>query len=172
MTTPAVARCPAARRFSARLGAAALLVVAFAAGACGDGASPLAPEEPASAATMTQELAGLVNQHRQSVGCGPLQLHSGTGSVSQHHSEDMVSRNFFGHTNPDGKTPFDRLRDAGITYRAAGENIAAGHLTAAVVFRAWLNSDGHRANIENCVYTHHGMGLQENRWTHMFLAPR
>lgn len=161
------ARRPAARRLRAVL---ALLVGVYGTAACAE-AGPTAPEEPASAEVQAQELAVLVNQHRQEIGCGSLALHAGTTTVSQGHSEDMVARNFFAHVNPDGKTPFDRLREAGISYSRAGENLAVGHPTAQAVFTAWLNSPGHRKNIENCAYTHHGLGWHENRWTHMFVHP-
>lgn len=155
-------------RFRSVLGTAALLVGA----ACSDGAGPIGIEEPAGGDAQLHELVALVNQHRQTIGCGPLALHAGTASVSQEHSEDMVTRNFFGHVNPDGESPFDRLREAGISYRMAGENLASGYPTAQAAFDGWLRSSGHRANLENCSYTHQGLGLRENRWTHMFLAPR
>jgi uncharacterized protein YkwD len=62
------------------------------------------------------------------------------------HSQDMATRNFFGHTNPDGETPFDRTAKAGFG-RATGENIAAGYSTLSVVMQGWLDSPGHCANI-------------------------
>ncbi len=120
---------------------------------------------------MVQEFVTLVNAHRQSVGCEELTWHEPAAQVAQGHSEDMVARGYFDHTNPDGQSPFDRLNAAGIFFRMAGENIAAGQRTAEVVLDAWLNSSGHRANIENCGFTHHGLGLSANHWTHLFLTP-
>lgn len=70
----------------------------------------------------------------------------------------MQQREFFDHTNPDGDSPFDRLATAGITYSTAGENIAYGYQTAEAVVAAWLDSPGHRANIERESFTHHGIG--------------
>ncbi len=58
-----------------------------------------------------------------------------------------------------------------MTYRLAGENIAAGYQTPSAVLEGWLGSPGHRANIENCGFTHHGVGLNESHWTHMFITP-
>ena len=88
------------------------------------------------------------------------------------HSADMVRRGYFSHTSPDGKTPFDRRRGVGIQYHAAAENIAEGQETAEEVFRSWVNSPGHRKNIENPNYTHHGIGLRQNHWTHILIRPR
>jgi uncharacterized protein YkwD len=136
--------------------------------ACGDA---LAPEvAPESAAAPVREFVDLMNAHRASVGCAPLVWHDGTARVAKRHSEDMVERSFFDHTNPDGESPFDRLRNAGITWTRAGENIAAGYADAAAVLQGWLASPGHRANIENCAYTHHGVGLDHAHWTHLFVT--
>ncbi len=117
------------------------------------------------------EFQNLVNEHRKSVGCNPLVEHKGLNSLAQKHSEDMKVRNFFSHTNPDGKSPFDRIKEAGISYKSAGENIAKGQSTANQVLNSWLNSSGHKANIENCNYTHHGIGYVGegiHLWTHKF----
>lgn len=113
----------------------------------------------------------LVNEHRAQVGCPPLEWRSSVARVAQAHSEDMVDRDFFSHTNPDGKSPFDRLREAGIEYRSAAENIAWGYGTASAVLAGWLGSAGHKANIENCSLTQHGVGLRGTHWTHLFIRP-
>lgn len=113
----------------------------------------------------------LMNEHRASVGCGPLQWNLAVAFVAENHSEDMVLRSFFAHTNPDGASPFDRLQAAGIDYSGAAENIASGYPTAEAVLAGWLGSPGHRTNIENCSLTEHGVGLVESRWTHLFIRP-
>jgi uncharacterized protein YkwD len=115
--------------------------------------------------------AELMNAHRSTVGCAALTWNPEVAAVAQAHSEDMVARDFFSHTNPDGESPFDRLHNASITYSAAAENIAYGYPTADAVLQAWLGSAGHRANIENCALTEHGVGLQGTHWTHLFIRP-
>lgn len=90
--------------------------------------------------------------------------------MAQAHSQDMADRGYFSHTNPEGQSPFDRLRAAGIDFSSAGENIASGPTTAQAVFDLWMGSSGHRANIERCAYTHHGVGLSSRLWTHLFLT--
>ena len=67
--------------------------------------------------------------------------------LAKAHCEDMIARNFFSHNNPDGETPFDRMKKAGISYLAAGENIAAGQYSPEAVFKEWMASEGHRENI-------------------------
>jgi uncharacterized protein YkwD len=113
----------------------------------------------------------LVNAHRTEVGCPALEWNGAVAAVAQAHSEDMAARGFFSHTNPDGKSPFDRLSDAGVAYSSAAENIAYGYPTAEAVLAGWLGSSGHRANIENCALTEHGVGLRDARWTHLFIRP-
>lgn len=118
-----------------------------------------------------QEFVALVNEHRASIGCPALAWDGRVADVASRHSQDMATRRFFGHTNPDGVDPYARLRAAGIAYSTAGENIAEGQSSAREVFRAWMNSASHRRNIENCAFTRHGMGMFQSHWTHMFLRP-
>ena len=134
--------------------------------ACGDG-GPLGPEIPAD----IEEFVSLLNSHRISVGCARLDWDGRVADVAEAHSEDMVARDFFSHTNPDGDSPWDRLNDAGISFRLAAENIAWGYTSGEAVLSGWLGSPGHRANIENCALTHHGVGLVDWHWTHVFVAP-
>lgn len=137
--------------------------------ACDSGGDPLIPEE--SLPADVQDFVSLMNAHRQSVGCDPLAWNSAVAGVAQAHSEDMIARSYFDHDNPDGESPFDRLRAAGVSYRGAAENIAYGYPSAAAVLNGWLNSSGHRRNIENCSLSEHGVGLQGTHWTHVFIRP-
>jgi uncharacterized protein YkwD len=83
----------------------------------------------------------------------------------------MVRRGFFSHTNPDGDSPEDRLESAGVQWSRWAENIAAGQPTGEAVLDGWLGSPGHRANLENCLLTEHGVGLVDRHWTHVFMSP-
>ena len=161
-------KLPSPRR-RRRTGWAALALVSLL-GACE--AIPTGTMDSASlSASGEQEFVSLVNEHRASIGCPSLAWDGRVADVALRHSQDMASRHFFGHTNPDGVDPFARLRAAGIAYSTAGENIAEGQDSAREVFRAWMNSAPHRRNIENCAFTRHGMGMYQGRWTHMFVRP-
>lgn len=139
--------------------------------------APAAPSEqlpspgPALSDSQVAAFVSLVNEHRVSIGLAPLRWDPRVAAVAQAHSQDMQDRSFFSHTNPDGLDPFERLTAAEIGYTYAGENIAYGYATASSVLAAWLNSPGHRANIENPNYTHHGVGLVNTYWTHVFIRP-
>ena len=141
----------------------AALVLPFALAGC-DAVAPLGPEPGGE----VEAFVALLNEHRTSVGCAPLAWNADVAVVAEVHSQDMVDRDFFAHTNPDGDTPADRLRDAGLDYRRMAENIAWGYPSGAAVLEGWLGSSGHRANIENCALEEHGVGLVGTHWTHVF----
>lgn len=101
----------------------------------------------------------LVNEERAKEGARPLTLDEDLCAVAAMHSEDMIARNFFSHENPDGASPFDRMKAYGISYRAAAENIAAGQTTPEQVMDSWMNSPGHRKNILNTAYGKIGIGI-------------
>ena len=63
------------------------------------------------------------------------------------------------------------IKNFGIPYRAAAENIAKGQATPQAVVNAWMNSSGHRANILNSTYNKIGVGYvaNGNYWTQMFI---
>ena len=62
---------------------------------------------------------------------------------------------------PEGEQPWDRMELAGYTWRAAGENIAAGNSTAAATMDQWMNSSGHCRNIMNGDFSDLGVGHVE-----------
>ncbi|QIQ02458.1 CAP domain-containing protein [Streptomyces liangshanensis] len=112
---------------------------------------------PAAASAATAVLS-LVNQERAKVGCAPVKADSSLAGLAQDFSQDMAARGFFDHTDPDGKTPWDRADQAGVK-KLGGENIARGQADAQAVMDSWMNSEGHRANILNCDYTRLGVGV-------------
>ncbi|WP_223731652.1 CAP domain-containing protein, partial [Streptomyces purpurogeneiscleroticus] len=117
------------------------------------------------------QILSLVNKERDKAGCAPLTADPALTDLAQSFSEDMARRDFFAHTDPDGATPWDRAKTAGIT-GLGGENIARGQTTPKAVMASWMNSPGHRANILNCTYRTLGVGLQQSPtgpwWTQDF----
>jgi uncharacterized protein YkwD len=144
----------------------AALLAAGLLGPCGS--DPAAPSNE-SQDPIVANFASLTNAARANAGCDTLKWHAVAASVARAHSSDMRERRFFSHTNPDGKSPFDRLEAAGVDFRAAAENILHGEASASRALDLWLNSAGHRANLLECSYTHHGVGRVETHWTHVFL---
>ncbi len=119
------------------------------------------PGVSAEVLAMEQLAHSMINDERARDGDAPLILRDDLRRVARAHSEDMVARNFFDHTNPDNETPWDRMRAAGITWSSAGENIAWNNYAnqAEIAVQGWMNSTGHRNNILNGGFTHTGMGV-------------
>ncbi|MER5531314.1 CAP domain-containing protein [Streptomyces sp. NPDC002677] len=117
-----------------------------------------APITVSEAAAAQAEVLKLVNEERAKVGCSALSVNSSLTKLAEAFSDDMAARDFFDHTDPDGKTPWDRAAAAGIA-NLGGENIARGQATAQAVMDAWMNSEGHRANILNCDFKTLGVGV-------------
>ena len=123
--------------------------------------TPTTPATPGTGAGLSateSAVLDLVNAQRAGAGCKPLAVNATLVTVARAHSTDMATRGFFSHDNPDGLSPFDRMRRAGYNGSTMGENIAAGYATAAAVMDAWMKSPGHRANILNCRFAEIGIG--------------
>ena len=105
-----------------------------------------------------QEMFTLVNTERAKQGLPPLAFDNALRDVARAHSKDMFSRGYFSHNTPEGKSPFDRMDDAHITYQFAGENLALAPSTS-LAMQGLMNSPGHRANILNPHYNKIGIGV-------------
>lgn len=110
------------------------------------------------------EVVRLVNAERAKVGLSALMVDSAANAAAQVRAREIVSN--FSHTRPSGASCFTALREAGVNYRGAGENIAYGQPSAQAVVNAWMNSPGHRANILNAQFTSIGVGHHVQNGTH------
>ena len=149
------------------------------------GSTPVEEETPAedtgsepadTVAAYEQEVFDLVNQIREENGLEPFVYNETLAGTARAHSQDMIDRNFVSHTNPDGEDPFDRMRDNGLSFSMAAENIAAGQRTPEEVVNSWMNSEGHRANIlGDCKELGVGLALGGSYgyyWTQCFATVR
>ncbi|MEZ3181331.1 CAP domain-containing protein [Streptomyces pimonensis] len=129
------------------------------------------PVAGAAEAVAGAEVLRLVNVERAKVGCSPVVASSSLTDLATAFSADMADRGFFDHTDPDGDTPWDRARTAGIG-NLGGENIARGQADAEAVMQAWMDSPGHKANILNCDFKTLGVGVHMGSggpwWTQNF----
>ncbi|WP_282776398.1 MULTISPECIES: CAP domain-containing protein [unclassified Nocardia] len=135
-------------------------------------AAPLTPDR---LARTQADVIELTNRERIRAGLPPLTPDPLLTRAAQAHSADMVARDFYAHTCPDGSRPWDRAAAAGCTRRTIGENIANGYHDPAEVVDGWMNSPGHRANILKPDFTHIGVGLvgggrNGTYWTQLFGA--
>ena len=130
------------------------------------------PSTDTKAQSYEQEVIRLVNEIRVKNGLKALEYDWQLGRVARYKSQDMKDNRYFSHTSPVYGSPFDMMKNFGLSYRSAGENIAMGQRTPQAVVDAWMNSSGHRANILNSSFTHIGVGYvaDGNYWTQMFIG--
>lgn len=152
-------------------------------GACGSGQSSLVPgyKDPGpsgwSETDKQLEIAvvAIVNKYRASgLDCGgtqmppvdPVQMAPPLQLAARLHSADMVDQGYFSHTSKDGRSPAQRMKDAGATNLGAwGENIAAGSTTAEAVMKQWVGSSGHCKNFMSKSFKFIGLGKKNSTWT-------
>jgi uncharacterized YkwD family protein len=120
-----------------------------------------------------QKVVQLVNVERQKAGLQPLKLDSEISNVARAKSKDMANNNYFAHQSPTYGSAGDMLTKFGIRWSAWGENIASGQRTPESVVTAWMNSEGHRANIMSPNFSRIGVGYVTNSggtpyWTQVF----
>ena len=111
--------------------------------------------------TEEQEVFDLVNKQRTDNGLKALKVDSNLQKGAKEKANDMVKNNYFAHNSPTYGSPFDMMKKFGISYRSAGENLA-GNSTGKRAVDAWMNSEGHRANILNSSFNYTGVAVVES----------
>jgi len=152
---------------------ACLLVLFIAFFSCSDESDPtdnqlLNVVFPADASVADQILI-LVNQHRQSIGLSTLIANDTAAELAAEHNIYMIQQNAISHDN--FKTRSSALQDQ-LNARRVGENVARFQRSAQDVVTAWLNSPGHRENIEGN-YSKSGIAATKDSngkfyYTHLF----
>lgn len=120
--------------------------------------------DPQSEAAMLEE----VNKERESRGIAPVKLSLGIQEVARLYSKTMLSERFFAHTDLEGKNVGDRLRDSGIHFLIAGENLAYAP-DVIIAHQGLMESEGHKKNILDPEFTRIGVGVVDaGIWGKMF----
>ncbi|WP_040208872.1 CAP domain-containing protein [Neobacillus jeddahensis] len=82
--------------------------------------------------------------------------------TARKHSTDMAVNQYFDHTNLEGQSPFDRMKEDQIFFHLAGENLAYGQFSSIFAHEGLMNSLGHRENILKNGYEYLGVGVAFN----------
>jgi uncharacterized protein YkwD len=106
------------------------------------------------------EMLELVNRERAAEGLAPLAADDELREVARRHSSDMFARGYFSHVTPEGRDPFARIREGGVAFRTAGENLALAP-TLSIAHTGLMNSPGHRANILRPQFGRVGIGVMD-----------
>lgn len=121
--------------------------------------------------SFAEQVVQLVNKERAKAGLQALTLDKQIASAALTRSKEIETS--FSHTRPNGSAFSTVFAEHGVTFRGSGENIAWGQRTPEAVMDAWMNSEGHRANILNPKFTKIGVGHRQNSagthyWTQLF----
>ena len=148
---------------STALTGAAGLAPSLASGVAQANALPSLTAAPSEAVmSLEQQFFDLMNNNRIASGLEPLSYDPELTSVARWRSEDMAARTYFSH-DIGGYMVFSVLKEQGISYRLAGENLAYNYQSAdrtvPAAETALMNSPTHRDNILRADYTHAGVGI-------------
>jgi uncharacterized protein YkwD len=114
----------------------------------------------------------LVNQHRASLGLSQLAVATAPTNSAVWKARHMARYLYMTHEDPAppvARTTAQRMEACGVT-GGWGENIAYGYATPEAVMQGWLNSSGHRANIENASYRSIGVGAASSSTGRVYWA--
>ncbi len=165
---PKLARTAASTAFALLIGVAAM------------GVQP-APAAAAGLSIGDAELQAvrLLNAERARAGLVALRVDSRLMAIARQRSADMASRNYFSHVSPSGKSAFDMIVSAGITWYGAGEIIAWNTYpsladSAQAAKDGWMGSSSHRALVMSRDFNYLGLGLAvdsngKKLWTGVFI---
>jgi len=116
--------------------------------------------QPGNMSSQEKQLADMINKERAKKGLKPLQLDAELSKWARTKSQDMVNKNYFAHQSPTYGNVSTMLKNGGVSFRYAGENLAkAGSVSLA--HSTLMNSSIHRSNILNSNYTHVGVGIAQ-----------
>lgn len=127
-------------------------------------ATPSTPSQSPSTATGTSNeelILKLMNAERAKNNLPALKMDAKLLEIAKLKSNEMVAKDYFLHTSPTYGTPFDMMKNFGIAYKAAGENIA-GNSTMENAVKAWMASEGHRKNILSNAFNYAGVGVTKS----------
>ena len=117
--------------------------------------------------TLSYKVFEIVNQERIKAGVKPLKFNNDMYKAAMVRAKECDES--FSHDRPNGTSCFTALKEAGVKYLSAGENIAMGYRTPADVMNGWMNSEGHRNNILNPNFTDFACGVYKSGyWSQFF----
>ena len=117
--------------------------------------------------TLSYKVFEIVNQERIKAGVKPLKFNNDMYKAAMVRAKECDES--FSHDRPNGTSCFTALKEAGVKYFSAGENIAMGYRTPADVMKGWMDSEGHRNNILNPNFTDFACGVYKSGyWSQFF----
>lgn len=123
---------------------------------------PLTADSPTLAALNTEGILKYTNLEREKNGLPALKNNSKLNAAAQIRVDDMLAKQYFAHTSPDGDSYISAVKEVGYAWKSLGENIASGSAGSAGSSRVvdlWMDSPGHRQNILSSSFKEIGIGV-------------
>lgn len=130
---------------------------------------PFKVEEPLLRKELEIGMLEMINTERMKLGLPVLYFDKELAEVARTHSKDMFRRGYFSHFDPEGKSPFDRIRKNGIQFRIAGENLALAQ-NLSLAHTGLMESPTHRANIEHKSFGKVGIGILDGGYNGLMIT--
>lgn len=103
----------------------------------------------------------LINDYREKNGVSKLSMGSKLLKMARIKADDMVKNSYFSHSSPTYGSPFEMMKNYGLNYKVAGENIA-GNPSLEGAVNSWINSSTHRENLLSSSYNYAGIGIAKS----------
>jgi uncharacterized protein YkwD len=130
--------------------------------------SNINPETELISDLTQQEIIDSTNEKRIAAGLPKLTENSKLNASAEKKVDDMFALQYFEHDSPNGKDVGDLTKEAGYEYVYVGENLALGNFeNSESMVVAWMNSPGHRANIENARFMEIGVSVKKGIYNGM-----
>jgi hypothetical protein len=108
---------------------------------------------------MSRNIISQTNDKRAENSFGPLTESESLDKAAELKLSDMFAGNYWEHVSPSGVQAWDFMKQAGYTYKYAGENLAKGYYDSGTVVDAWMDSKTHKDNLLNANYTETGVAV-------------
>ena len=106
------------------------------------------------------DLLTYINNYRAAFGCARLTYNSYLAYAARQHTGRMVAARTLSHQLRGESSLGVRITNAGyVNWRMLAENLAYGPTSPWSVYKLWMSSAPHRANIENCSLRNAGLGV-------------
>lgn len=99
------------------------------------------------------------NLERSRVQSDDLRINPELAAAAHAKAQDMVDNDYWSHNTPNGKAPWNFIKESGYAYDAAAENLAYGFTNAPATVTGWMNSKQHRENLLHPTFSEVGFGI-------------
>ena len=114
-----------------------------------------------------ENIVSLTNQARTAVGLPALHLNTKLAASAQAKAQDMLQKQYFAHTSPEGVTPWYWIGRSGYNYIKSGENLAVHFAQAEDVEAGWIASPGHKKQIMDPDFVDIGVGVVQGTYENL-----